>query len=40
MENDDFNLEVLKSKIIEIISETADADLLDYIYELLIIECR
>lgn len=40
MENDDFILATLKNKIIELLSETADEDLLDYIYKLLVIESR
>ena len=40
MENDDFILATLKNKIIDLISETADADLLDYIYKLLVVESR
>jgi len=40
MENDDFILTTLKNKIIELLSESADADLLDYIHKLLIVESR
>ena len=40
MENDDFILATLKNKIIDLLSETADADLLDYIMKLLIVESR
>lgn len=40
MENDDFILETIKNKIINLLNETSDADLLDYILKLLIAESR
>lgn len=40
MENGDLVLSALKDKIIKILGETADADLLDYILKLLIAESR
>ena len=40
MENHDVLLAELKNKIVDVLNETADADLLDYILKLLIIETR
>ncbi len=40
MENHDVLLETLRNKIAEVLNEIVDADLLDYILKLLIIETR
>lgn len=40
MENENAVLSTLRTKIIDVLSETTDADLLDYILKLLIIEAR
>lgn len=38
MENDNTILATLKTKIIEVLSETTDTDLLDYVLKLLVVE--
>ena len=40
MENYDVLLETLRSKIAELLNEIVDAELLDYILKLLIVESR